>query len=115
MGAKKILYNQILTAGAMTGSTTLTSSILTIANSDNIGLELTWSGTPVGTISVLVSNSGITFYALTFNPILSQPAGSAGGYVINLNQVPFQFLEVQYTNTSSTGVLNVYAFTKDVN
>lgn len=115
MGAKKINSIQIVTAGSMTSTNTITSTVLTIANFDNIGLEIAWTGTPVGTISVAVSNSGTNFYALTFNPILTQPAGSAGGYVVSLNQLPFQYLEVQYTNSSGTGTLNVYAFEKDVN
>jgi hypothetical protein len=82
---------------------------------DNTGLEVTWTGTPTGTLSVMVSCSGINFYALTFNPVLTQPSGSAGGYAINLNQLPFKWLMLQYVNSSGSGVLTVYGQNKDLN
>ena len=101
-----------LTAGSMSGTNTIYSNIVDISIYDNMGLEVTWTGTPTGTFSVMVSNSGSTFYALTFNPTLAQPAGSAGGYAVNLNQLPFQYLMLEYTNSSGTGSLNVYGQTK---
>lgn len=82
---------------------------------DNLGLEVTWTGTPTGTIQIMGSNSGINFYALTFNPALTQPAGSGGGYLIDLNQFPFKFLMVQYTNSSGSGVITTYYQGKDLN
>lgn len=82
---------------------------------DNIGLEVTWTGTPTGTFQVMVSNSGINFYALTFNPALTQPSGTAGGYAIDLNQLPFKYLMLQYTNASGSGALTIYGQQKDVN
>lgn len=102
-------------SGAMASTNTIYSQIIDISRIDNMGLEITWSGTPNGTLSVMVSNSGINFYALTFNPVLAQPAGSAGGYAINLNQLPFKYVMLQYTNSSSTGTLTAYAQIKDLN
>lgn len=82
---------------------------------DNQGLEVTWAGTPTGTFQVLVSNSGINFYALTFNPALAQPSGSASGYAVNLNQLPFKYMMLQYTNSSGSGTLTAYGQQKDLN
>lgn len=82
---------------------------------DNIGLEVTWTGTPTGTFTVNVSNSGISFYALTFSPALAQPAGSASGYAIDLNQIPFKYIMLKYINASGSGVLSVYGQNKDLN
>jgi hypothetical protein len=116
MGAKKVYpLNQLITNGIMAGVTTLLSEIIPIGNGDNFGIEVEWSGSPVGVISILCSNSGINFDALTFNPPLSQPAGVPGGYLINLNQLPFQYLQFSYTNVSGAGVLNVWSFGKDLN
>lgn len=106
----------------MTGTTTLTSPAQFLQNFDNIGLEITWTGTPTGAISLLGSVSAVipqaaavSYYSLTFNPALAQPAGSAGGYIIDLNNFPFPALEVQYVNQMGNGVLNVYLFSKDIN
>lgn len=82
---------------------------------DNMGIELTWTGTPVGTFQVMVSCSGINFYALTFNPVLTQPSGAPGGYAIDLNQIPFKYVMLQYTNTSGAGSMTAYGQQKDIN
>lgn len=101
--------------GVMSGTNTIYSQILEISRVDNQGLEVTWTGTPTGLFQVMVSNSGINFYALTFNPALSQPAGSPGGYAVDLNQLPFKYIMLQYTNTSGSGTISVYIQTKDLN
>lgn len=102
-------------AGAMSGTDVIYSQIMEKSRMDNIGLEVTWTGDPSGTIEVLVSNSGMTFYALTFNPVLDQPAGSAGGYAIDLNQLPFKYLLIRYTGDSGTGTLTVFGQFQDLN
>lgn len=102
-------------AGVMTGTNTIYSQIIESSRMDNAGLEITWTGTPTGTISVLYSVSGINFYALTFNPAISQPTGSAGGYLIDINQQPFKWMLLQYTNSTGSGLLTVYGQQKDLN
>lgn len=101
--------------GVMSSTNTIYSQIICTQNMDNGGLEVTWTGTPTGTFSVVVSNSGLTFYALTFNPTLAQPAGSGGGYAVDLNQLPFRYLMLQYVNASGSGLLTVYGQFKDLN
>jgi hypothetical protein len=101
--------------GAMSGTSTIYTQIVDVSRMDNVGLEVTYTGTATGTIQVMVSNSGINFYALTFNPALTQPSGSSGGYAISINQIPFKYFMVQYTNTSGSGTLNVYAYVRDIN
>jgi hypothetical protein len=101
--------------GAMASTNTIYTNILDVTLYDNLGLEVSWTGTPTGTISIMGSSSGNAFYSLTFDPILTQPAGSGGGYLINLNQFPWKYLMVQYTNASGTGVLTTYLSGKDLN
>lgn len=102
-------------AGVMSSTNTVYSNILGIRQTDSQGLEVNWTGTPTGTISIMVSNSGINFYALTFVPVLAQPAGSAGGYVIALQQIPFQYMFIRYVNSSGAGALTVYSQCKAFN
>lgn len=116
MGSKKVLPEySLITAGVMTGTTTIASVPTNIQNLDNIGLQVAWTSTAIGTLTVQCSVDGVTYSALTFSPALTQPAGASGGYLINLNQLPFPWLKVSYTNVSSTGVLNVKIFAKDIN
>ena len=104
-----------VTGGIMSGTNTIYSQILPIANMDNTNLEVSWTGNPVGTLQVLVSNSGLNFPALTFNPPIQQPVGVAGYLTIDLNQLGSRFLMLQYANTSGSGVLSVIAQNKDLN
>lgn len=122
MGQKKSLPSrigdpglQVITNGGMTGTATIISSLINVQNTDNVGIQVKWSGTPTGTISVLGSVNNADFVALTFSPVLTQPAGASGGYLISLNQVPYPYLQVQYTNTSGSGTLNAWISLKDLN
>lgn len=99
----------------MASTNTLYSQIVDVSMMDNIGLEVTWTGTPTGTFTVNASNSGSNFYPLTFNPVLTQPSGSGSGYVIDLTAYPFKYILLQYVNSSGTGSLTVYGQKKDVN
>lgn len=99
----------------MASTNTIYSNIIDVTIKDNHGLEVTWTGTPTGTLSVMGSASGINFYALTFDPVLAQPAGSASGYLINLNQFPWKYIFIQYVNASGSGLLTVYDCVKDLN
>lgn len=103
------------TSGTMSGTNTIYTNIIDATLMDNDGLEITWSGTPVGTIQVMCSISGSVFYALTFNPALTQPSGAPGGYLVDLNQVPFRYIMIQYTNTSGSGSITTYFSAKDLN
>jgi hypothetical protein len=102
-----------VSSGTMSSTNTIYSQILEKSRMDNIGIELAWTGTPTGTISVLVSVSGINFPALTF-PI-NQPAGSAGTTALSLNQLPFKYFMLQYTNASGSGLLMAYGQQQDLN
>lgn len=115
MGSKKTNLYHLINAASMTATTTVTSSAQNIQNFDNTGLHVIWTGTPVGTVSVLCSIDNSTYDALTFDPVLAQPSGVAGSYLINLNQVPFPYVKVKYVNASGSGTLNVYLHSKDLN
>jgi len=100
---------------AISGTNTIYSQIIEKSRQQNINIEFTWTGTTTGTLQVLVSNSGINFYALTFDPVLTQPAGTAGGYTINLSVLSAKYIMLSYTNASGTGTIAAYAQFQDVN
>ncbi len=102
-------------SGTMSGTSTIYSNIVEFSKMDNIGLEIDWTGTPTGTITIYTSISGINWHSMTFSPVLAQPAGAAGGYNVSLNQVPFKYFYIKYTNASGSGSLTVSAQFKDLN
>lgn len=113
---------KIVTNGSMGGS--ITSAVQEIKEQDNIGLQLTWSGSPVGTFDVQVSidhmqdaqgnvtNAG-NWVSLPLSPTIAA-AGSADSAIIDLNQQSPTYLRVVYTRVSGTGTLNVYVTGKGV-
>lgn len=114
MGATRFnLYTQF-NALAVTGTNTYTSQITDINQQHNVGLDVRFTGTMAGTFSVQCSNDGVTFTALTFSPALSQPSGSSLNYLIDLNQVPFKFIEVVYMNASGSGNITSILSSKDL-
>lgn len=101
--------------GVMTGTNTIYSQIVDVSKMDNIGLQVDWSGTPTGTFTVNGSNNGTTFHALTFNPVLAQPSAAAGGMIIDINQFPWKYILLEYTNISGSGILTALGQNKDLN
>ncbi len=99
---------------AVTGTNTYTSPTSNILYMHNIGLDIRFTGTMAGTLTVNCSNDGVVFSALTFTPALSQPAGSNLNYLIDLNNVPFEYLNVVYTNASGSGTLTSLLVSKDL-
>lgn len=116
MGAKKVLPKfKLMNAVAMSGTATITSSVVDVTNIDNIGIRVKYVGTATGVISILASVYGDEYDALTFDPVLDQPAGASGSYLIDLNQFPFSYFKIQYVNASGSGALSAWVVGKDVN
>lgn len=104
-----------VTIGAMASTNVIYSNITDISNSDNQGLDISWTGTPTGTLEIMASEGGSNFFDFTFDPPITQPAGSAGGYGVSLNQVPWRYILVKYTNASGSGSLSIWLGSKDLN
>lgn len=101
--------------GAMASTNTIYSQIMDLSRMDNLGIEVNWTGTPTGTLTMLGSTSGVNWPSITFNPALTQPAGSASNYLLNMNQYPWKFMMFQYVNVSGSGTLTLYMQCKDLN
>lgn len=119
MGHKKVLFPVDLfdaSTGIMTGTNTITSEYIPVQNHDNLGIQLSWTGDAIGNIYVLGTNDISTApFSLTFNPVLAQPAGVDGGYGISINQFPWLYVALQYTNISGNGILVANIVAKDLN
>lgn len=105
-----------VTAGVASSTNTIYSNIIGLQQMDVTGIEVAWTGTPTGTISVLVSNSGINWPALSgFNPAITQPAGSAGTTFIQLSPIGCSLFYLQYTNALGIGTISAYLQNKAFN
>ncbi len=102
-------------SASVSSTNVYTSATQAVANKDNLGLQVSFTGTMVGTLTVKCSIDNVNFDALTFSPVLTQPSGSNLRYLINLNQLPFPYFIVEYTNASGSGTLTVFFSAKDLN
>lgn len=105
-------------------SATITSAVTNIEFLDNIGLQLVFTGAPVGSFAVQVSASydqdslGNVLNAGTWTAITLTPApiasGAGGDIYIDINQTSSPWIRVVYTKTSGTGTLNSFITAKAV-
>lgn len=110
----------------VSGTNTYFSTISNILHKDTVGIELSWTGAPVGSFYVQVSNSYKPALAQTegygspksgqwtqvplFNPITgvtstTKPTSDGNPMFMNLDQLGAAWIQVVYTNASGSGVL----------
>ena len=116
-GRKNTNQHRLLSGQSM--ATDFSSEASNILFVDNVGLQVKWTGTAIGVITVECSNNHDPdthtegdWYSLTFDPALEQPAGTAGGYLINLNQVPFSWVRLSYDAGSGSGSMDCWFTSK---
>jgi hypothetical protein len=120
LGSKTILVPTHVMASthkavSVTGTNTYTSLNVNVKNTDNIYLQLIWTGTPTGTFTVLHSPDGNLWDPITLSPTITQPAGSSGNWGVVLQSDPAQWVQVQYVNASGSGTVDVIVTAKDLN
>ena len=103
---------------AVSGTNTYHSPVSEVSQQHNIGLDVTFTGTMTGTLTVegcnAFDNKPQVFKALTFTPAITQPTGSSLAYLVDVNQFPFRYFRVSYVNASGSGTLSVVMTSKDL-
>lgn len=122
MAYNLLIPYKIIDAVSMAAS--VTSSIAPIQEQDNIGVQLHWTGSPVGAFTIEVSmdhkqdsqgNVQVAgnWISLTLDPTITA-SGSGDDAYIDLNQLSAPYVRVVYTRTSGTGSLTAYITGKGV-
>lgn len=120
--------------------TQLVSAVSMGASVTSIGLDLNqqvlgsisaiFSGSPVGTFKLQISNDIVPVNPSATNPVGSDPAGAvvnwtdytgssqaisaSGDFTWNLLDIGYRWIRLVYTRSSGSGTLNVYSTTKGV-
>lgn len=98
-------------SGTMSGTNVIYTNILGIRQLDNQGIQVDWTGTPSGSLEFMISTDGATFHLLT-NSTQPNPTGSAAGFCYAIQNLPFQYMFIQYTNASGSGTITASAQNK---
>lgn len=106
MGRKHIIKDYaVFTNEAVSASGAYTSEVTDVEQVDRVAYMLRWSGSPVGSIAVEVSNDQDFWQPLTFGSQIIVDSNDTD-HRIEINQVNFKFCKMVYTHTSGSGVLN---------
>lgn len=119
----------IIALGAMSGTATITSAASSIQTLDDVGVQLSWTGSPVGNFQIQISadydpvtkTAGVWTPMLfnywngaTFIPSVNLPTSEDSPYYIDMAWLSAPWIRVSYTNTSGSGVLTAYLCAKAV-
>lgn len=98
------------------------STLVHVLYSDNVGIQLVWTGTPTGQFGISGSNdatlsttggiTGGTWTAITGT--YPAPAGSASNGLIGITNYPYAFIKVTYTASSGTGTVTARLVAKPI-
>lgn len=120
-------YNLLLPTtifAAVSMATSQTSRVVEIKEQDNIGIQLHWTGSPVGTFDFQISsdhrediNGNVqvagNWISLALSPAITA-TGSGDDAYVDLNQMSALYMRVVYTAVSGTGTLTGIAVGKGV-
>lgn len=94
-------------------SDTIVSEEIDIVYQDNVGVQLIFTGDPVGEFKVECTIDGINWVELDFGAFILAE-GEGDSYLLNINQLPYIKLRVRYDEQSGGGSLNVYILAKSI-
>lgn len=118
------LLNPVHIITAQSLGTSTTSAPVEVKLQDNIGVQLHWTGAPVGAFTFQVSmdyrqdqegnvvNAG-NWVTMPVSPAIAA-AGSADDAYVDLNQISAPYMRIVYTRTSGTGTLDAYVNGKGI-
>ncbi len=104
-----LAVDQMLT-GCDVATTSCTSGAESIAQWRQASVQAVFTGAPVGTLKLQVSNNGVTWTDLTGS---STAISAAGNLVYDLWAPSYPMIRLVYTKTSGTGALNATVSLKD--
>lgn len=119
------VFSGVLVSGSASGGAfTYVSSVTAIQYKDNVGYQVNFTGLPVGFIQVAACNDYNPQLPQSANPLNSNANGNWIALAsvamqnattpigFNLNQVPFAYVQLQYVNATSSGVLTGWITSK---
>jgi hypothetical protein len=116
MSNKSMTPISIITNGDMSLAS-LTSPSIPIQWEDNVGIQVTWSGSPVGAFAVPISLDQINWVTIptsAFNGTYPVPGTTTSPGFLDMNQLSASYIRLVYTKVSGTGTLNALLVAKGV-
>lgn len=103
---------KIFDAEAVSGTTAYRSATIDMLCMDHAAMEIEWTGTAIGALSVDGSINGTVWYPTGQAVTDPTGAGATDNSLMNLSGVGFRYLSLSYTNASGAGTLTATAMAK---
>lgn len=98
---------------AVSVAATVSSQWFGVRDQQELSLDVAWTGTPTGTLSLEQSfDGGTTARTVTDATFAANPAGSASNTQTNWHGLPGGAYRVKYTSSSGTGTMTVITRTR---
>ena len=106
--SKFLQVTLVYSSSTMTGTSVCTSQAIDVGSLCRWSVQNVWTGTPNGTFKVQESNDKVNWTDVA--SATTTVSGAAGSGIINAINCETKWLQVLYTNTSSTGTIGVCTF-----
>jgi hypothetical protein len=114
--SQKVLQEEAFKAiDAQSMGADIESEAISIEKLDNVGIELAFTGAPVGEFAVYGSNSKVNWGKLdiTLDDGETVPSTADGSPILlGLPNLPYEWIKIKYIRTSGTGTLNCWVHAK---
>lgn len=80
---------------------------------DRVGISITTTGTPTGTVSIQGSVDKIKWFDMTFDTAIAPLAGSPNDYFFDIEATALSWIRIDYARTSGTGTMSAYITAKE--
>lgn len=77
------------------------SSVIDVSEATKLALQIVWTGTPGGSVSINGSNDGVTFTELSSYTLV----GANGSKFLSDSSASYVFCKITYTTASAAGSL----------
>lgn len=95
-------YPNLVVNGDM--SSNINSNVMPVVQGQIGAIQAIWTGTPTGTLKLQISNDMIVWTDYSGSSV--SLTGSAGNFLWNLLSMGYNYIQLIYTASSSTGTLN---------
>lgn len=104
-----LVLNKKIVDGVTIATFTASDSV-NISDASGYAVQMIWTGTPTGTLTIKGSNDNSTFGTVA----TVATGGASGNSLTNIEKAHYAFVRVEYTHTSGAGTLTVYVSGKNI-
>lgn len=113
MSGRKNVNVPFTVLNAQSLATSFQSIPTNIQYQDRVGISITTTGTPTGTLTIEGSIDAITWFTLTFDTAIAPLSGTPNDYFFDIEATALVWIRIAYAATSGSGTMTAKISTKE--